>query len=108
MPTCCLAGSSDRLLSVCGLSELVAGQHAMRIGRKAIAQDFIVQKQILSSELHEMTRAQQREAYNAEQRRLLQQKALEAAGESPKLKKTPSYFPAHRGGQVGGRRSAAF
>ena len=89
-------------------SELVAGQRAMRVGRKAIAQDFLVQKQILASELHDMTMAQQREVYNAEQRRLLEQSALEASGESPKPRKSIGYFPAHRGGQVGGRRSAAF
>jgi hypothetical protein len=79
----------------------------MRIGRKAIAQDFLVQKQILSSELNDMTMAQQREAYNAEQRRLLQRSEQEAVDNSPK-RKSIGYFPAHRGGQVGGRRSAAF
>jgi hypothetical protein len=79
----------------------------MRIGRKAIAQDFLVQKQILSSELHDMTMAQQREAYNAEQRRLLQRSEQEAVDSSPN-RKSIGYFPAHRGGPVGGRRSAAF
>jgi len=81
----------------------------MRLGRKAIAQDFLVQKQILASELQDMTMAQQRGAYNAEQRRLLQQSAQEAGGSSPpKLRKSAGYFPAYRGGKVGGRRSAAF
>ena len=80
----------------------------MRVARKAIAQDFLVQKQVLASELHEMTMAQQREAYNAEQRRLLQRSAQEASDQSPSVRKSAGYFPAHRGGQVGGRRSAAF
>ena len=52
---------ADSLLRVfvC-FAELVAGQQAMRLGRKAIAQDFLVQKQILQEELHNMTAAQQR------------------------------------------------
>ena len=48
---------------------------AMRMGRKAIAQDFLVQKQVLQGELHAMTASQQRAAYNAEQRRLLRMAA---------------------------------
>ena len=47
----------------------------MRMGRKAIAQDFLVQKQVLQGELHSMTASQQRAAYNAEQRRLLRMAA---------------------------------
>eukprot|EP01048_Picozoa_sp_COSAG05_P003602 COSAG05_NODE_170_length_15101_cov_28.257684_6_plen_608_part_00 len=91
------------------LDALLAGKYEMRQGRKMMAQDFQVQKQILAREVEEMNEHQRRTAYNAEQRRLLNA-SLQApvgrpkrdAGQSSELWRGSMSY----GG--GGRRSAAF
>jgi hypothetical protein len=94
------------------LDMLLAGKRAMRLGRKAMAQDFAVAKQSLAREVAAQNETLRREAYNAEQRRLLEaslhaQQQPGGAGGASVSAAAP--LPVWRGQPAGGgRRSAAF
>ena len=62
------------------LTEIVESKRQLRQERKAMAQQFLVDKKVMAGQMEEMLRERQRHSYVKEQRRLLEDQAAGLGG----------------------------